>query len=85
MIGQYESVSANPELTSLDTTQRINADVLVTYLVNPWTALYVGYNSNQQNLELLTAATGNVLRRTDGRFLNDANQLFVKLSYLFSY
>ncbi|NKB87221.1 MAG: hypothetical protein GKS06_03235 [Acidobacteria bacterium] len=85
LIGQYESVDANPEFTSLETTQSVNADFLATYLVNPWTALYVGYNSNSQNLELIEGATGNLLRRTKGRFLNDANQLFVKLSYLFSY
>ncbi len=39
-------------LTSLPTTKNFNTDVLITYLLHPGTAVYVGYNSNLQNLNL---------------------------------
>jgi hypothetical protein len=81
VIFQYDSVLANPVRTSLETTKNFNADFLFTYLLNPWTALYVGYNSNYQNVDLLTSPVGTQLARTHG-FLNDGRQFFVKFSYL---
>ncbi len=81
VILQYNSVLANPAFTSLETSKNFNADFLFTYLVNPWTALYIGYNSNHQNVDLLTSPTGTQLIRTND-FLNDARQFFVKFSYL---
>jgi uncharacterized protein DUF5916 len=85
-IAQYSAVLANPELTSLQTTKSFNADVLLTYLLHPGTAVYVGYNSNLQNLDrsLQLDPNGNLLR-TQNRFLNDGRQIFVKISYLFRY
>ena len=80
---QYESTRVDPSRTSLEEVKNFNADLLVTYLVNPWTALYVGYNSNFQNLEFIQDPAGNSLVRTDDDFLNDSRQLFVKFSYLF--
>ncbi len=59
----------------------------MTYQVNPWTALYVGYNSNLQNIDLLAdplAGTTTVVRMPRG-FINDGRQLFVKFSYLLRY
>jgi hypothetical protein len=81
VILQYDAVLSNSALTSLETARNFNADFLFTYLVNPWTALYIGYNGNFQNIELLTTPTGRQLARTSG-YLNDARQFFVKFSYL---
>jgi hypothetical protein len=81
MILQYNAALTNPALTSLEASKKFNADFLFTYLVNPWTALYIGYNSNLQNVDLLTSPTGTQLVRTPG-FMNDARQFFVKFSYL---
>jgi len=81
LILQYNAALPNPALTSLQTSKNYNADLLFTYLVNPWTALYIGYNSNLQDVGLLTSPTGTHLVRTRG-FLNDARQFFVKFSYL---
>ena len=53
MILQYNAILANPAHTSLETSKNLNADFLFSYLVNPFTALYVGYNSNAENLELV--------------------------------
>jgi hypothetical protein len=51
-IGEYNSVLANPAFTFLETTRNFNADFLITYLVHPSTAIYVGYNSNLENVQL---------------------------------
>jgi len=81
VILQYDAVLANRERTTLDRSKNFNADFLFTYLLNPWTALYVGYNGNLQNIDLVTSPSGSRLARTSG-FLNDARQFFVKFSYL---
>jgi hypothetical protein len=83
-IVQYDSLVADPLLTSLGTSKNLNVDVLATYLVNPWTAFYVGYNNNQRNLRLIPTDDGSALLPTDG-IGPDSWQLFVKLSYLFRF
>jgi hypothetical protein len=93
VIGQYDAVLSNynarfPQyaLSSLPPAKNFNADVLLTYFVHPGTAVYVGYNSNLQNLTNPPAVDqlGN-LTRTPENFLNDGRQIFVKISYLFQY
>jgi hypothetical protein len=86
VIGQYTATLSNPALTSLQNTKNVNADVLFTYLPHPGTAIYVGYNSNLQNLDrsLALDQNGDLLRTRD-TFLNDGRQFFVKVSYLFRY
>lgn len=86
LIPQYTAVLANPRFTSLPRSKQFNADFLITYLVHPNTAIYVGYNSDLQNLvsPLGYDVNGNLLR-TRGRYLNDGRQFFVKLSYLFRF
>jgi hypothetical protein len=81
VIPQYSTVLANPAYTSLVTTKNFNADFLVTYLLNPFTVFYAGYNSNMDNLELLSSPAGNQLLRTQA-LANDGRQFFVKVSYL---
>ncbi len=85
-IEQYTAVLANPALTSLATTKQFNSDFLITYLVHPSTAVYVGYNSDLQNLTspLRYGSNGQLLRTSD-QFLNDGRLFFVKLSYLFRF
>jgi hypothetical protein len=77
-------VLPNPAFTALEKTKNFNADFLVTYLLNPWTALYAGYNSNLQNISVVPTSTGTEIVRTN-RFINDARGLFVKFSYLFRF
>ncbi|MEW6130357.1 MAG: DUF5916 domain-containing protein [Acidobacteriota bacterium] len=83
LIFQYDTVLANPELTSLQTTKNFNADFLVTWLPHPGTALYIGYNSNLQNLDPALRVNDFGILRPRDRFINDGRQLFVKFSYLF--
>jgi hypothetical protein len=93
MIFQYNSVLANAPgntifpYTYLPTEKQFNADVLVTYLVHPGTAIYVGYNSDLQNLDVVPGtpvSTGYVVNTAKG-YLNDSRQFFVKASYQFRF
>ena len=38
--------------------REFNADFLITYLVHPGTAIYAGYNSDLQNLNVVRATPG---------------------------
>jgi len=84
VIPQYNSLLANPAHTRLGTSKNFNADFLLTYLLNPFTAVYVGYNQNMDNLELLRYTPYNQLLRTRG-LSADGHQFFVKFSYLFNF
>ena len=85
MILQYTSVLSDAAISSLSPTKDFNADFLITYLVHPGTAIYVGYNSDLQNLDrqLIPTPTGLLTTRND--FINDGRQFFVKASYLFRF
>ncbi|MBZ5721733.1 MAG: carbohydrate binding family 9 domain-containing protein [Acidobacteriia bacterium] len=72
VILQYTATLANPAFTSLTTSKEFNADFLITYLLHPGTAIYVGYNSDLQN-------------NNGPRYINDSRQFFVKVSYLFRF
>jgi hypothetical protein len=78
-------VLANPLISSLSPTKNLNADFLITYLVHPGTAIYVGYNSNLQNLDRRLLPTPTGLLTTQNDFINDGRQFFVKASYLFRF
>ena len=66
LILQYETTAPDILLTSLEDRRNLNADLLLTYQLNPWTALYVGYNSNRQNLSLVDENGRPRVVRTDG-------------------
>lgn len=68
-IVQATVVDADRARTRVVERRTVNTDLLVTYRLNPWTAVFAGYNDNVD--DLLTGA----LRR-------DARQAFVKLTYL---
>jgi hypothetical protein len=68
--------------TFLPTQREFNADFLITYLVHPGTAIYVGYNSDLQNLNLQQNVG---VSQTPKGYLNDSRQFFVKVSYLFRF
>jgi hypothetical protein len=87
LILQYNSLlAATPGVgspyTYLPTQKEFNADFLVTYLVHPGTAIYVGYNSDLQNLSV---APGVGVFNTARGYMNDSRQFFVKASYLFRF
>ncbi len=73
--------------TYLPTERQFNADFLITYLVHPGTAIYVGYNSDLQNLAITpgTPTSPSFVTNTARGYLNDSRQFFVKASYLFRF
>ena len=87
IILQYNSLLAGTPgvgspYTYLPTQKQFNADFLITYLVHPGTAIYVGYNSDLQNLNV---EQGVGVFNTPKGYINDSRQLFVKVSYLFRF
>lgn len=84
-IFQYNGQLANTLFTSLDKEKSFNADFLVSYLIHPGTAFYLGYNSNLDNFdpEFITLHQG--LFRTNKSYINDGRTVFVKISYLFRF
>ena len=81
-IVQLDAVSANPALTSLRSSQRLNSDLLLSYLPHPGSAIYVGYNHDLAGRDSTLTESAQINRRTLDRFINDSRQFFVKVSYL---
>ena len=92
-IAQYNGLLANPQYSSLQTVKNMNVDLLFTYLLHPGTAVYVGYNSNLENVNPALCdrlpgsgqcdPAGPGLLRTPNGYINDGRLFFVKISYLF--
>jgi hypothetical protein len=101
LILDYNATISNPALFDVQTslggsdltsgpiapTKKFTTDVLLTYLLHPGTALYVGYNSGLSNLMLNPAVGVNAPYVTAiGGPGNTTNRLFfVKVSYLLRY
>ena len=83
LILDYEAVLPNATLVSLEGEKRFSVDVLVTYLVNPWTAIYVGYVDGYENL--LVGGPTQPPIRGGAPTTSVGRQLFAKVSYLFRY
>ena len=77
----YETVRPDPLLIDLERERELTADFLATYLVNPWTALYVGYTDGYGNIEI-DPLSRDRLRLTDSALHSTGRQVFVKMSYL---
>ena len=84
VIVDYSAVLPDPTLIDLQKEKRFSADTLLTYLVNPWTALYVGFNDGYGNVEIDPLSRDRV-RPTDSVFHPTGRQVFVKMSYLFRF
>jgi hypothetical protein len=77
----YNGVLSNPSLVSLDRTKHLAGDILLTYLVHPGTALYVGYTDGYDSVNL----TNSGLVPTNTPTTSTGRQFFVKTSYLFRF
>ena len=80
-IGDYAAVDRDSTLSRVTPEQRWTMDVLFTYLVNPGTALYVGYRDGYENLALQPGSPP-TLYRTDEPTISVGRQVFLKMSYL---
>lgn len=77
----YSALRPEASAVDLEDTRRFAADVLVSYLVNPWTAVHVGYADGYENLELVGGPV-DLLRRTRTPTHSTGRQFFFKTSYL---
>ena len=81
LILDYNGVLQNPALISLDRQKRITGDILLTYLLHPGTAFYIGYTDRLENLALFPGQVNRIgfPSTTTGR------QFFTKISYQFRF
>jgi hypothetical protein len=79
-IAQYEETDAGPA-SRLTDDENMNFDLLLRYVINPWSAFYVGYNTNQSNFDIVDMEGERELIVTD-HLKKDGDQIFVKFSYL---
>ena len=84
MIVDYNGVLENAALVNLTRQKRVTGDVLLTYLIHPGTALYVGYTDRLENLRLVPGAPPSVAP-IGFPSTTTARQFFAKVSYLFRF
>jgi hypothetical protein len=77
--------SRDDSLVALDRRKHLSADVLMTYLVHPGTALYVGYTDGYDNLGPHPALPSGSLPLSGAPTTSTGRQVFVKSSYLFRF
>lgn len=95
-IFDYNTTLANEELLDLQRNlgsldgatlpnKRFTSDLLLTYLLHPGTAIYVGYTDGYANLRLDSLTPPPVVVRTGSPNEPVGRLFFVKLSYLFRF
>jgi hypothetical protein len=97
VILDYDATIANDRLLNVQTnlgsylggplpaTKQFSTDILMTYLLHPGTALYVGYNNGLSNLRLDESLTPAAVRFQNSPTNRNSQLFFVKLSYLFRF
>jgi len=78
----YNSVAANRSVVDLEPGRHAGADILLTWLAHPGTALYIGYTDGYDS-----AAIDPTRREltADGALRSTGRQVFVKSSWLFRF
>jgi len=84
VILDYETVNPTAALVDLDRERGFNADVLFTYLVNPWTAVYVGYTDAYED-RAGASPMARPLSVGSAPLTSVGRGAFVKISYLLKY
>ena len=80
-IVDYNAVLSDSSLVALDRTKHLSADILLTYLVHPGTALYIGYTDGYDSIAIGPSG----LRPSRNPTTSTGRQFFVKTSYLFRF
>ncbi len=78
LIADYQAVLPNSTVIAVNREKRLTGDLLVTYLVNPGTAVYAGYSDRYENLTF----SGVDLVREGAPDLSTGRQAYLKVSYL---
>ena len=80
----YSAVDRDSTLSRVEPERRWAVDALLTYFLNPGTALYLGYRDGYENLAILPGSPPS-LYRTDRPETSTGRQVFVKISYLLQF
>jgi hypothetical protein len=83
-IVDYDELDSEPTLFSDSKYSRMMGDALLTFLLHPGTAVYVGFNSRYENL-ILPPGANNATEHTGRPRFPIGQQIFVKMSYLFRF
>ncbi len=81
VILDYFGLSPRESLIQLGEQKRWAGDVLLTYLLNPGTAIYLGYTDNYENVRVLPTTPPSI-GFTHSADTSTGRQFFVKVSYL---
>ena len=84
LILDYNATLPNATLSSLDKSKTVAADVLLTWLLHPGTAFYLGYTDRLENAGILAGPPPTLVRLNFPSTTTD-RAVFVKLSYLFRF
>jgi uncharacterized protein DUF5916 len=79
-IVDYNGVLPDEDLVALERAKHLTCDVLVAYVLQPGTAVYIGYTDTYENLRLLDSPQ--TLIRIASPTTSTGRQVFVKVSYL---
>src|SRR6266849_2718454 len=88
LILDYNAVLPNPALVALSRSKRLTGDLLLTYLLHPGTAVYVGYTDLYDNRVLDPGMPPSVppsIHLTRSPSHSTSRQFFVKMNYLFRF
>jgi hypothetical protein len=80
-IVDYNDISPNTSLVDLQRARHAGLDLLLTWLLHPGTALYVGYSDGYDNQRLDAGR----ITTTTGALGSTGRQVFIKTSYLFRF
>lgn len=75
----YSLLDPNAAFVDFEHSRHFGADVLLTWLPHPGTALYIGYTDGYDNLRL---NAGGRVSTTDGALASTGRQVFIKSSWL---
>ncbi|MEO8371973.1 MAG: hypothetical protein ABI806_22495, partial [Candidatus Solibacter sp.] len=81
VIADYNALLENAALIDAARQKRISGDVLLTWLLHPGTAVYLGYTDRLENVAIFQ----NTLRAIGFPSTTTARQFFAKVSYLFRF
>jgi hypothetical protein len=79
VILEHNHTTVDEALTRVGPNTNSNADVLLNYLINPWTAFYLGFNTNET--ESAFDPNGDPVQVEEP--FNDSRLVFFKMKYLF--
>jgi hypothetical protein len=80
-IVDYYALLPNERLIEYTRSKVVTGDLLLTYLIHPGTALYIGYTNRMENVAI-DPGTPSALRLTSSPGTATNRQLFTKISYL---